>query len=325
MPEVSVIIPFFNQVDWTVEAVQSALNQSFQDFEIILVDDGSNEDLQPLMALQDERIQYVRQLHQGPSAARNHGLDLAEGEYIAFLDSDDLWVQDKLKIQVGCMDSNPQAALSHTSYKRMDINGNDLEIMSSGAFSGWVYPNIFLNCPIATPTVMLRRKSIGDLRFEEKIIISEDILFWSKIAKTSEIIGIDRPLARVRIHGFNSALNLHAQITGYNNIIKYAIKKEEGFLLNRAGRELLALMLINQSRYHLTLGMYGKGLLLYIQAFITAPDSLKVWRGLAGSIRAVLCHIYWVIHDLLSMLAKCLLPEKVFKFLQGRIGRPDKD
>lgn len=97
MSTVSVIIPFYNRVKWLREAVHSVFVQTYQDFEVILVDDGSSESLDELAELKDERIRYVRQQNKGPSAARNAGLDLAHGRYIAFLDADDIFWPMKLE------------------------------------------------------------------------------------------------------------------------------------------------------------------------------------------------------------------------------------
>jgi len=173
----------------------------------------------------DSRIQYFEQKNKGPTAARNIGLSASRGDYIAFLDSDDLWEPTKLEIQTQIMDINPHIILSHTSHDRVDTNKEYLETMSSGKFPGWVYPQILQSCSIATLTVMLRRNKITHLMFEETIRISEDIIFWVEISKISAIQGIDQPLSKVRIHDTNVALDHHAQITGFSNIITHSIQK----------------------------------------------------------------------------------------------------
>jgi glycosyltransferase involved in cell wall biosynthesis len=214
MAKVSVVIPFYNRIDWLVEAVQSVLNQSFSDFELILVDDGSDQVLPVEFIESDRRIRYIRQKNQGPAAARNAGIDATSSEYIAFLDSDDVFFPNKLERQLDLMDRNPTITLSHTSYFQMGANGDSGELVPSGIFSGIVYPDLIKSCPIATPTVVLRRSAIGNnLRFNEKIRIGEDILFWIDLTLSNHmILGINEPLTKVRLHGHNAAYDPQSQI-----------------------------------------------------------------------------------------------------------------
>ena len=173
MPQVSVIIPFHNRIKWVSEAVQSVLDQTYHDFEIILVDDGSTEPLLPYLEIHDPRIKYIRQDNKGPSSARNHGINLSKGTFIAFLDSDDLFLPTKLERQIELMKKNPDVLFSHTSYERINTEGSFIEKVESGLFSGIVYPEPILStCPIATPTVMIHREALkSDIRFDESLQI----------------------------------------------------------------------------------------------------------------------------------------------------------
>ncbi|WP_283193766.1 glycosyltransferase [Rhizobium sp. AN80A] len=131
--KVSVVIPFYNRIDWTIEAIQSVQAQTHQNFEILLIDDGSTEDLTLLNAAvgADHRIQYFRQANSGPAKARNLGIELATGSYIAFLDADDLFLPTKLERQLTFMLDNA-AHFSHTSYRRMDGSGIQLRCIRLG-------------------------------------------------------------------------------------------------------------------------------------------------------------------------------------------------
>lgn len=229
MPLVSVIIPFYNRIKWTVQAIDSVLNQTIQDFEIILVNDGSTRGIEGLdKILKHKKIKYVYQQNKGVASARNLGFSQSSGEFIAFLDSDDLFYPQKIEIQLKYMEQNPLVLMSHTSYDRVDQYGNFIETMHSGIFSGKLYPEIYFQCPIATPTVMLRKLLCVEklLCFDERISVAEDLLFWAKIAQTSEILGIDEPLSKVRIHGSNAFYDKNKQITGFLNVIEYGIKQD---------------------------------------------------------------------------------------------------
>jgi len=229
-PLVSVIIPFYNRIDWTAQAVESILNQTYQQFEIILVNDGSNEPIDKLISMGDSRISLLHQQNLGPAAARNHGIRQAKGNYIALLDSDDIFLPEKLERQVEVHQQNPRVWLSHTSYQRFTTAGETsaiserLEVMHSGKFSGNLYPKIFYDCPIATPTVMFRREVVEhDIWYEESYRICEDVIFYSKIAYFSEIIGLDTPLTLVRMSDNTHSTDPYCRIAGAQNIRHYIL------------------------------------------------------------------------------------------------------
>jgi len=232
-PKVSVIIPFYNRLEWTHDAVKSVLGQTLQDFEIILIDDGSTQDYAQKYKTTDSRIRYFRQKNKGPSAARNMGINEASGDYVAFLDSDDLFLADKLKTQIDWMDQN-NATITHTSYWQVSSDLRPIQIMHSGTFSGNVYPKIILECPIATPTVIVRRDIIKKFMFIESIKIAEDNILWAQIAKEHKIHGIDIPLTEVRIHGINAAFDERVQFEGAINRFEFLVRRDKTLtLINR--------------------------------------------------------------------------------------------
>ena len=259
MPTVTVLIPFYNRVQWVVEAVQSVLDQTYTDFEIILIDDGSTEDVTPLQQLADERIRYVRQANKGSAAARNVGLDLARGRYIAFLDSDDLFMPDKLEKQVTCMEQRPDVVISHTSYQQMSREGEYIKDIQSGKFSGKVYPLIYtyFKPNIATPTVMIRRDALDDtVRFREHVHINEDVLFWVHFVKKSELIGIEEPLTKVRLHGQNAFMDLSKQAVAIINLAHYGLLKDKDLSFT-VRRKLLSTLYLTLANLYLG-AIYGQ-------------------------------------------------------------------
>ena len=221
--KISIIIPFFNRIPTLIEAINSVLFQTYTNFEVLLIDDGSTDDLTPLKIFKDSRLHYVYQEHKGASAARNLGISLSSGEYIAFLDSDDLFVPEKLKKQIDFMETH-DPSFSHTSYQRMDINLNPMEIINTGCFSGKVFPRILASCGIATSTVMIRKGILSNKKFKETIEIAEDVCLWIDIAYSYPFGGIEEPLTKVRIGSSTSALSMDKQRIGYLNIADHIIK-----------------------------------------------------------------------------------------------------
>jgi len=126
MPKVSVVIPVYNGERFLHESLQSVFAQTFQDFELICVDDGSTDHSADLLKQYGQRIRIVRQENAGQSAARNAGVALAKGQYIGFLDQDDLWYPSKLGTQVAVLDAHPDVVLVHCNYDRIDGSGQML-------------------------------------------------------------------------------------------------------------------------------------------------------------------------------------------------------
>lgn len=227
-PEISVIIPFYNQVDWLIEAIQSVLKQTFDNFEVIVVDDGSTENLDKVFDCKDPRILYVQQNNQGRSVARNRGLKIARGKYIAFLDADDLFFPSKLMVQYQYMEQHPEFVLTHTSYQRMNKQGELISNQSSGRYRYQHYTDLMVACPFATPTVMVRREFIEKHKicFPVGIHVGEDICFWVSCAKHGRIGGLDNPLTRVRMHGANAAMDFTASIRAKKMILNKVLASD---------------------------------------------------------------------------------------------------
>jgi glycosyltransferase involved in cell wall biosynthesis len=126
MPHISIIIPAYNGERFIVKALNSILNQSYQDYEIIVINDGSTdrtaEVLQPYLS----QIRYIEQANQGVAAARNRGMALAQGELVAFLDQDDVLLPDKLLLQVECFNQYPNVGMVHSGWQLVDAEGNKL-------------------------------------------------------------------------------------------------------------------------------------------------------------------------------------------------------
>ena len=280
MPKVSVIIPFYNRINWLSEAIQSVLDQTYNDFEIILIDDGSSDPIPSNLLTCDQRIRYIRQENKGPAAARNIGIDQTKGTYIAFLDSDDMFFPKKLKKQVAFMEENFDVILSHTSYTRINTEGKTIDEIRSGTFSGAVYPQILISCPIATPTVMLRKEFLGnELRFDESRQVGEDVVLWIQIAKNFRLAGIDEPLSKVRMHGSNTAYNSEAQLIAEKGMIDFISKSFD--LPYTFRREMLSSKYYRLASIYLHKGHKFQYVKYVISSIVTWPINFKIYSYLS--------------------------------------------
>jgi hypothetical protein len=237
---VSVIIPFRNRIDWTIEAVKSVQGQTHTKLEIILIDDASTDDLKPLILLskEDSRINLIQITASGPAHARNVGLSVAQGIYVAFLDSDDLFLPSKIKDQLNYLEFN-DLKIGHTSYQRIDEEGNILDLVDSGAFKGCVFPGIIASCPIATPTVMGLTATLKDVGFPEQFDLGEDLCAWINITRIALLGGLDVPLTKVRIGKESASRNQAKQLKGRLNLTQYILNDPE---LSKYGKEIRQLL-----------------------------------------------------------------------------------
>lgn len=233
---VSVVIPFFNECDLACRAARSVLDQTHPRMEVILVDDGSTEDLAPIDALvrADDRVRLIRQSNCGPGSARNHGMHAARGSYIAFLDADDVFLPVKVQRQLELM-QRKGSVISHTSYYvRFPECGPELGFLNSGTFTGKVYPQIIAGCPIATPTVMIHRTLVAaGFQFPVGMAIGEDTLAWIELTASREILGIAEPLTIVEWSSASAPLNLQKSLLELSNVAD-AIEKHPLFSRQRS-------------------------------------------------------------------------------------------
>lgn len=209
-PKVSVVVPTFNYGRFLPQSLESIVQQNYQDFEVIVVDiqAGSTDDTRAVIeSFQTEhpgRIRYECQDGKGLSNARNTGIRVSEGELIAFLDADDLWMPQKLAMQVGALETHPDAAMVYTDVEYFwDETDELLKKYQSEQISGdeGILRQLLFENIIATPTPLVRRwvfERVG--YFDESLVACEDWDMWLRIAAKFEIIRLTVPLARNRIH-----------------------------------------------------------------------------------------------------------------------------
>lgn len=195
---VSVIIPTFNRADVLARAIESVLQQSLPAKEIIVVDDGSVDNTQNVVGeLQRGAvipISYIYQRNSGVSAARNSGIRHANGEWIAFLDSDDAWLPDKLKNQASLIEQHPGFRLCHTQ-ERWIRNGVRVNQMKKHAKSGGhIFRQCLPLCVISPSSVVIQRALFDDVGlFDESLPACEDYDLWLRICAHEAVLFVDTP------------------------------------------------------------------------------------------------------------------------------------
>jgi glycosyltransferase involved in cell wall biosynthesis len=206
-PLVSVIIPTYNRAAYLKEAVASVLAQTYERWELVIVDDGSTDGTAGyLRGLSDPRIRATSGPHSGNRAAPcNSGARAAAGSYLAFLDSDDLWLPAKLERQVEAMLQQPDCRWSYTRRTCIDAHGRELSgpgFRSWTPCSGWILADVLeLRALIASSALMIERTLYEEVGgFDESYARCEDVAMWLTLAERSPVVAVDTLLVKKRIH-----------------------------------------------------------------------------------------------------------------------------
>jgi len=228
MPKVSVIIPTYNAGKFVREAVDSVLNQAYEDYEIIVVDGGSVDNTRELLSSYGEKIRFIRQTDRGVAAARNVGILNSKGEYVAFLDADDQWLSQKLKLQVKYLDEHPAVGLVFSD--AWCITGgeplpSDFHFVKrtsqiSKPFSGKVFDKLFVRNFIPCLSVLVRRTCLDKVGlFDTDLSLAEDYDLWLRVARITSVHYIDQPLAIYRKHVDSLSHNIESAEKEIESII----------------------------------------------------------------------------------------------------------
>jgi glycosyltransferase involved in cell wall biosynthesis len=244
-PTVSIVLPTFNRLPFLRESVDSVFAQTLQEWELIIADDGSEDDTLVYLAVLERlpRVKVLRLAHTGnPGAVRNAALRQADGRFVAFLDSDDLWMPDKLHRQLAAHAARPDRRWSYTALQRIDAAG---EPMRDGLGMGWVPHEgaifeqlLTIEAAVATPSVMVERQLLDQVgAFDEQQSYFEDYELWLRLSLRSDVIVVNQPLIKVRNH----AQHYSADRVGVYRARFRLLDKMAGYALTPRLRALLRL------------------------------------------------------------------------------------
>ena len=206
--EVAVVLPCYNAETTLQRALDSVFIQTYTDFHVYAVDDGSTDRTLQVLAANAHRCSYVSQVHRGPAAARNRAIRMANSPFIAFLDADDEWLPVKLERQIALLKDHPGVALVCSFCLLGDSANEGGRVLSHNVpESGRLFKELIRNCFVFTPTVVVRRRCLEDVGlFRESLVVSEDFNLWLRIAARWRIAYLQESLAVVhKRHGSLSA------------------------------------------------------------------------------------------------------------------------
>lgn len=244
---VSIIMPSYNTAAYIKETINSVISQTYQQWELIIVDDCSTDNTDEIVGsfLKDSRIRYMKnERNSGAAVSRNRAIREARGKWIAFLDSDDLWMSEKLEKQIAFMKRN-EYSFSYTSYEEIDVDGNSTGVKVTGP-KKITEIGMFNYCWLGCLTVMYDAEKIGLIQIED-IKKNNDYAMWLKVCKKADCYLLDELLAKYR-KGRAGSVSTHS----IGTMIGWHYK-----LFREAEKQGVVKSLINTGR-NLIFGFYKK-------------------------------------------------------------------
>jgi len=289
MAKVSVVIPTYNYGHYLGDAIVSVLRQSYEDLELIIVDDGSTDDTRSLIRrYSDPRITWYFQPHKGISAARNFGIHQSRGEYIAFLDADDYWAPTKIDEQVNSIRSQNEVGLIYSGFFLIDQGGQIIAKRSPvKVFDPPLKTLLLGNIISGSSSTAFVPRYVFDIagEFDEQIKGGEDWDMWIRISEKFKILAIDEPLAFIRLHSQNTTSNIDAMDVHQQAVIRKFFQNQDlppDF--KRLRRRAYANAKFSASNFAFNQKKFKKAILLSSESILMFPFSYKAYSILLMSL-----------------------------------------
>jgi glycosyltransferase involved in cell wall biosynthesis len=283
---VSVVITCYNYGQYVEKAIESVFLQTYEDFEIILVDDGSTDDSEQRIRpfLSDKRLTYIRQKNKGQANAKNTGIKHAKGEFIAFLDADDLWETTKLEKQLALF-SNDKTGVVFSRARYIDKNGSPLDISLKGKYlqprSGNVTNFLFFDNFIPFSSSIIRKQCLEVFKgFDESLEMGIDWDLWLKISTQYAFDFVDEPLLIYRVgHSGQMSKKAEKRQSCADRIMKQFIHQYPEIVSPSIIRRALAYTYCNRGGYfsHKDIAQANQ---YYVMALRQAPFEIRAYKGL---------------------------------------------
>ncbi|HBC34103.1 MAG TPA: glycosyl transferase [Marinobacter adhaerens] len=283
MATVSVITPTYNRARFLPAAVASVLSQTFGDFELIIVDDGSEDNtpdvLKPFFA--DRRVRYVYQENQGQSHARNLALKQATGDFIAFLDSDDVWAPDKLEKQLAVFRANSEVDIVHGDEAIINEQGSVVSLQNMRRYSGRITRYLLADNSVSITTALVRRRCFDEMGgFDTSVGVADDYELWLRFSARYCYQYEPGIVASYRVMADQISSDKRRRYAANERIIQQFLARYGEVLSPGERRWGLARFYCRKARYFASAGERGKAVGAIAGALHNAPLDSVVWRAL---------------------------------------------
>jgi glycosyltransferase involved in cell wall biosynthesis len=223
MPLISVIIPVYNSEETIHQTIESVLNQTFSDFELIIINDGSTDStLEIVSNIPDSRLSIYSYPNSGVSITRNRGIQKAKGEYIAFIDADDLWTPDKLESQYLALQASPDSGVAYSWIDYISESGEVIPGGAKGSFNGDVFKSLLLADFVGTGSnPLIRASALAEIgNFDESINYSEDWDLWLRLAAHYSFVVVPQVSVLYRMRAGSLSKNFKGMATGSFKVLQ---------------------------------------------------------------------------------------------------------
>ncbi|MBN2018002.1 MAG: glycosyltransferase [Candidatus Cloacimonetes bacterium] len=296
MKRVSVVIPTYNCADYITEAVDSVLNQTYKEIEVVVIDDGSTDQTKHILSVYNDKIMYLYQENHGVAVARNKGIEVSNGDYISFLDSDNKWLPDLLADSVAILENKPDIGLVHSGKIRINENGDVIEDHSQKKgikhLSGYIYKNLLLRkANFNLSSVVVRMKCIEEVgMFDVNLskIGCEDRDFFIRIAKKYKIQYINKPLYLGRFRESSMSANYTNMMRGRYYIVDKYCPPHKG--LNFFRNKALSAIHLQRGDSDIWKSEYESGLKEYYRSIRLFPFNITLYFRLIKTYVKILLH-----------------------------------
>ena len=281
-PKVSICIPTYNRKDFLVKTLDSILEQTYKNYEIVIVDDGSTDGTADMIKKLNFPVTYHRQENRGDAAARNKLIELAKGKYVTFIDSDDLLLPDTVEKMVRTAESAGQDFIVYGPYYRIDkdgrIYGKCKRKLYTGQITKYLFQTIFVHsCGSLFPRSILK----GSMAFDTSLKVCSDYDFWLHLSTRYEFIALPEPVFKRRRHPANlSAASLENCLTELKVLERFYYKKGGSkFIPEKIAQKVFSKKQYRAGRYAIREGAYDQALRLLGQSLRQQPNlkSLICW------------------------------------------------
>lgn len=304
-PFFSVVIPTYNRQEMVVDAVQSVLAQSFTDYEIIVVDDGSKDDTERVLSAYLDRIKYVRQTNAGVATARNRGVVESCGEYVCYLDSDDTWPPNKLEVYKEAIDAHDSVPFVFSDFRKYNMKSDERYEKSNSDMFPYIFelsqPThygaynlagdnklelLLTGYPLYPSTFAVKRDVHDNFRWDPGILKSEDFNFVLRLSKNYDMLYVDKDLATVRVHDSNKSADF--LLKDKTNLATMRLYRD---LYAKGRTKSICNYYISRRQFldgkgYINKGLVGQGMFLIATSLAYKENwgrlMLKVWSRLGG-------------------------------------------
>jgi glycosyltransferase involved in cell wall biosynthesis len=287
-PLVSVVIATYNMAEYVPLAVRSVLDQIYKNIEVIIIDDGSTDETREVVKpyLNDVRVRYLFQENKGQAVAKNCGVRESRGEYVAFLDGDDMWAPEKLDVQIPLFSKSEAVGVIYSRVLYVDEKGKELRVADNELFRGRVSGPLLIRNFIGFGTCVVKRECFDRCGgFKEHVRMGVDYDLWLRFSTQYEFDYVDRPLLYYRLWGGQMSNNYKNRYLNGIEIMKDFLREYPGVVDKNTENEAWAHTYVGFGQCVQDIDRrLGQALSLYLRAICYKPGYLPAWKAVIKAI-----------------------------------------